>query len=407
MRFLLSLVLALGVAVPATAAPVLEKVIVLQRHGVRSPTKPPADLAAYSPTPFAAWPVAPGELTPHGATALTRMGEALRAHYAAMLPRADCRDTGRLFVWADNADSRTRQSGDAMAAALAPGCKVAAQFTPAGSDDVLFHPGDAFCPVDADEGGKAIAARLPMLLAAERKRYDGARARLQSLLDPSLSQDACANDSSKKCAIAADRNEVRKGKLAGTLAEGSTLSENFLLEYAQGLPDARVKDTASLAAIMPLHHLYADLARRTPLIAAHGATLIARQIRDALSPVPAFQGRAPVPADARFVLLAGHDTNLSNLGGMLGLKWELPGEPDVTAPNTALAFELWQDGKARFVRIVIWYQTPDQLRTLSPIAAHPPHVALSLPGCGRSCSLDKALKALDAPLIQECLKPLP
>jgi 4-phytase/acid phosphatase len=407
MRFWLSLALAWALAVPAMASPVLEKVVVLQRHGVRAPTKPLSDYAAYSPAPFAAWPVKPGELTDHGAAALARMGEALRAHYAVVLPNADCRNAGRLFVWADNADSRTRLSGGAMAAALAPGCGVTAHFAPDGRDDLLFHPGDDFCPVDAEKADAALRARLPALLAAYRKAYDGARGRLQSLLDPSVTEAACTGDGSKKCAIAAGRDEIRNGKLVGTLAEGSTLSENLLLEYAQGLEDARVKDPATLTAIMKLHHLYADLARRTPLIAAHGGSLLARQIRDALSPAPGFEGRAPIPAEARFILLAGHDTNLSTLGGMLGLDWTLPGEPDVTAPDTALAFERWRDGKARFVRIVIWYQTPDQLRTLAPIAAHPPHVALALPGCGATCPLEKALKALDAPVVQECLKPIP
>src|SRR5262249_27446678 len=86
MRFWLSLALVLAIPAPASAAPALEKVVVLQRHGVRSPTKPVSDYAAYSPTPFAAWPVKPGELTEHGAAALARMGEALRAHYASVLP---------------------------------------------------------------------------------------------------------------------------------------------------------------------------------------------------------------------------------------------------------------------------------------------------------------------------------
>lgn len=33
---------------------------------------------------------------------------------------------------------------------------------------------------------------------------------------------------------------------------------------------------------------------------------------------------AAVPDAAKFVLLMGHDTNLSNIGGMLGLDWSLP-----------------------------------------------------------------------------------
>ncbi len=75
------LVAVLLAASPAAAAPVLEKVVILQRHGVRSPTK--------ALEGWAQWPVAPGELTDHGAAALARMGDALHRHYARLLPKGD------------------------------------------------------------------------------------------------------------------------------------------------------------------------------------------------------------------------------------------------------------------------------------------------------------------------------
>jgi 4-phytase/acid phosphatase len=73
--------------------------------------------------------------------------------------------------------------------------------------------------------------------------------------------------------------------------------------------------------------------------------------------------------DLKLLGLAGHDTNLVLMASTFGLTWALPGEPDSTAPSTALAFELWRSGAHRYVRAVIWYETLDQLRSLKPALA--------------------------------------
>jgi 4-phytase/acid phosphatase len=336
------------------------------------------------------------------------MGDALRRHYMTLglLPKSGCAKD--IFVWADNSDQRTRRSGAVMAAALAPGCSVTAQMAPGEAADPLFHPAEDFCPIQPAEAQAALSARLPVLLAAHRVAYDASVARLQSVLDPDLKPESCIQG--KKCVVALNRNDVKDGKLTGTLAEGSTLAENLYLEYAQGMPQpgwGRVPDAAALAGFMPLHQFFADLTRRTPALAAHNGSLIARQIQAALAPVPAFAHEAPVPKDARFILLAGHDTNISNIAGMLGLDWSLPGEPDVTAPDSALAFEVWRDDRhARFVRLAIFYQTPDQLRNLTAFdAAHPlPHLDLALPGCASQCPLPVVSKKLAAAEAPACIK---
>jgi len=58
------------------------------------------------------------------------------------------------------------------------------------------------------------------------------------------------------------------------------------------------------------------------------------------------------PGDA-LLLLAGHDTNLSNLSGMLGLLWKLAGyQPDGTPPGGGLIFSVRRDaGGHYFVRL--------------------------------------------------------
>ena len=57
--------------------------------------------------------------------------------------------------------------------------------------------------------------------------------------------------------------------------------------------------------------------------------------------------------DVRILALAGHDTNIAVMGGLFGLDWRLPGQPDGTSPAQTLAFELWSDRGRLFVRPVM------------------------------------------------------
>jgi 4-phytase/acid phosphatase len=89
---------------------------------------------------------------------------------------------------------------------------------------------------------------------------------------------------------------------------------------------------------------------------------------------------------AAVLILSGHDTNLSNLSGMLGLSWHLPGyQPDDTPPGGALIFSLWQQpGTAKFfVRTQYLAQTLPQMRSATPLtlAAPPAKEEVTVPGC--------------------------
>src|SRR5690349_13103681 len=62
-----SLLLITGCFAPAHAEDSdLRYVVILSRHGVRSPTAKPEDLNRYSAEPWPDWGVGPGMLTPHG-----------------------------------------------------------------------------------------------------------------------------------------------------------------------------------------------------------------------------------------------------------------------------------------------------------------------------------------------------
>jgi 4-phytase/acid phosphatase len=408
-------------AAPVATGPwVLERAVLLQRHGVRAPTEGPAALARYSAQPWPTWPVGPGELTDGGRRALAAMASYIRARYAGLglLPTAGCPTSGGLYVWADSADQRTRASGAIMAAGLAPGCSITAQHAVTRRDP-LFHPG-GMCPLDARTAQAQIMARANGNLNKLGPQYERARQALQAVLWPGVRD---CDGSGARCSVVDGRNRLTiahgKLKLTGPLEVGASLSENLLLEYTDGLPSSevgwgRAASPERLAEILPLHGTSADLMRRTPEIAASGGTPLAHLmllLLEQRAAAGAFAAAPSVPSAARLVVLAGHDTNLSNVGSILGLDWTLPDEPDSTAPDTTLVLELWRnahDGH-QYVRAVVLYQTLAQLREEAMGARADPRapvahaLPVTFPGCTSSrCALSVVRARIESRMSRNC-----
>ncbi len=380
------LLLCLALASSASAM-TLERVVLVQRHGVRPPTSTNAELGVFSAAPWPAWPVAPGELTPHGALTVKLMGESLRAVYRAsgVLPVAGCPKAGEVVVWADGTDERTRHSGAVLAEALAPGCGVKAAWGEAHPRDPIFGeaPSGA-CSIDADRARDEMA-EAGRLVDKSRETRD-ALARLQAIIAP----DACRGGPGL-CLTSPPKETTAKS----AWGPAPSLAEDLLLEYAEGMPAAdvgwgRAASAATIAEVMPLHELHTASLRHQPYFAARAGAVMGRLVIAAL----AGESGPHSGPDVRVLALAGHDTNILLMAGLFGLDWTLPGEPDASAPATTLAFELWSDKGRRFVRPVIYYETSDQLRTLRPGRAE--KLALHFTGCDGgplgSCPLD-ALRA--------------
>ncbi len=180
-------------------------------------------------------------------------------------------------------------------------------------------------------------------------------------------------------------------ELTGPLSVGSTLSENLLLEYANGFQGADLGwgrlTRANLLKVLEVHAVYADMLRRTAYLArARGSNLLehlrlAMEQAESGKALPGALGR---PGDA-LLILSGHDTNLSNISGMLGLSWRLPGyQPDDAPPGGALVFSLWHDDTGQdSVTAQYIAQSLDQMRNAErlTLAAAPVIQAVSIPGC--------------------------
>src|SRR5215468_4002942 len=122
----------------------LKYVLLVSRHGVRSPTWTPERLNQYSAEPWPDWGTAPGNLTSHGRALMQLMGAYYREYLISegLLSRSGCTDAARTFFWADT-DQRTLETGRALSESILPGCNVKVQSLAEGENDPLFNPLDS------------------------------------------------------------------------------------------------------------------------------------------------------------------------------------------------------------------------------------------------------------------------
>jgi 4-phytase / acid phosphatase len=368
----------------------LQFAVVLIRHGVRSPTWEPGRLNGYSSAAWPDWGVAPGELTPHGRELMKGMGLFYREYFSALLAPSAC--DNKVYFRADSAQ-RTLETARAMAEGILPGCKVEIHANPQGESDALFEgSGSGTGPGEIKPDPKlalaAVAGRLgpepQAIVDAHRAAFDT----LNRLLNGTGNGTAKAAHSifDEPFALTTSKGTVA---MNGPLSLASTLSEDLFLEYADGMPAAKLGwgrlTPVNLLQVMSLHTAYADLMRRTPYLARiRGSNLLAyivKAMEQAAAGAPSGKAEAPL------LVISGHDTNLSNLSGMLGLSWLLPDyQADDTPPGGALVFSLWKSAGTYSVRLRFVAQTPDQMHDGAAASrAHPPAIAnVFVPGCSSS-----------------------
>lgn len=385
----LCLALATGIALSvAAAAPadsgtsgmVVERVVMLMRHGVRPSTKFPATPAGTTKEPWPTWTTAAGDLTPHGADGIRRLAAYDRTVLTeqGLLPAQGCAGADAISAWASGS-SRAIKTGKAFLEILQPGCGVALDHPADEEAEDQFHPSAAQSAIDGDRALAASQAMLPPgglngLIAARRNDFTI----LQRIVGVPVPTET------KLRATPGDKPDMKGG-----LSFGSTAGQTLLLQYLEGMPMEQVgwgrASKSDLQAILRFHPVKFQYETRAPYIAQHLAAPIVTRIVDALS------GKG-----GRVTLLFGHDTNIAALGGFYDMHWKMADYPrDDIAPGGAIGFELRRDNAGhRYVRAFQQAQTMDQLRTLAPLTSvsPPSRSYLPIPGCGTAkspCELAK------------------
>lgn len=376
----------------------LKFAVYLSRRGVRSPTGMPAQYNSYSFASWPVWDVPPGYLTAHGYQLMKLFGAYDRMELAkeGLLSASGCEDASKVTFYADS-DQRTRETGKAMAEGLFPGCHPDVQSLPEGTNDPLFHFHATETQLGANTPAQATAAIAGRLGGDPAHLTEAYRTQLEVLDTILATCGSAASSPQKRISLFEVPATLTPGsgghvaELRSPLNTASTLVENLLLEYTQGMEASSVGwgcvDGAKLRSLMELHTAATDLTERTPIMARIQASNLLAHISDAIAQAVTNEANHGVPGkrENRALFLIGHDSNLTNIAGLLNLTWIADGRRDDTPPGGALIFELWRDRKTgQFsVRTYFTVQTLEQMRSSATVTlSNPPErVPVFLPGC--------------------------
>lgn len=391
----------------------LRLVVYLSRHGVRPSTWTEDRLNAYAAQPWPQWSVPPGYLTPHGYDLLKLFGGFDRAALSktGLIAAEGCVDAAKTYIWADT-DERTLKSGHALAEGLFPGCPPVVESKAAGERDPLFHPGAGRPkPGRKDPAGTEQVNSVDPHSEAQQNEL---LSEMQHVLLGCSPADSCtpAHDPAIPLLgggpVAAGEKGDPGPEANQPLALGASFAEDFLLEYAEGMPSGQVGwgnvDELQVRRFMTLHTEHTEQTDRTPDRARMQASNLLFHIERTLE--QGVEGRAVEDAvgnrDSKIVILVGHDTNIAGVAALLGLHWTLDGRTDDTPPGTELAFELWQNDCGTYtVRVTVSMQTLRQMRETKDLtpAAPPAREVLTLKGCGAgavACGWNDFVRIVDS-----------
>ena len=413
--FALTLCCASFLAAQAVDDTELKEVIIFGRHGVRTPVLPNQTIDAFSALPFPAFSV-PGVsvLTPNGATNETNLGAYfhLWLKQEGLLTGNDAADASFVYFRATATplitDTAKAFWTGMLPAAGPPKINVVSQ----GSDPLFASVAAGVALLDYQMAVASVNGRLGANPQALATAYAPEFALTRSVLfhypvDAAPVPAAPAGkldvtDFTTTPIVVTAGNSASPINLGG-LNNVIYATDPFVMEYADGMPDAEIGwgqlTAAAISQNFRLYNLALDLEYRTPYLARVQSSNLASHIVRSL--VQAATGNqmpgALASPNTKVIALIAANTNIAGLAGLFHLDWLLPGyQADVSAPSGALVFELRQSQSTGeyIVRTSYVAQTMDQLRnqTALTLDAPPASAPVLIPGCSFDCPLEKFVR---------------
>ena len=392
--FLLALLMLVPAAFPLQAAAedstyTLDKVVILSRHGIRSPTATDSMLEEITPHSWFEWTSGPGELSLRGARLETFMGQYFRLWLEdeGLIPHNWQPEENAVRFYA-NAKQRTLATTRYFSAGLLPVSVIPIE-THAAYDtmDDTFNYALRYV---SDAYADAVTAEIDM--KAWDERLKNGIALVAEVADVEQSE---AYRSGKYGDLLHDESSVTVAQycdISGPIGTASAVADALVMQYYEE-PDAvkaafghelTEEDWVSIAEV---DDAFLSIFEGVPLISINLAYPLLQELENEMEE----EGRV-------FSFLCGHDSNIASVLVALGSEeYELPGSISAVAPiGVKLCFERYldDDGEAWYA-VNLVYQSTEQLREDIPLSLDNPPMKTAIRFLGIETNADGLIAEKD------------
>ena len=345
----------------------LKEVVVLSRHGIRSPlSNPGSPLDKSTPHDWYEWSSDVSELSLRGGMLETKMGQYFRKWVTSegLLPENYRSESDDIRFYA-NAIQRTIATANYFSSGFLPVADIPIEInSPYGETDTNFIPELKYLSEDLAKDAEAqMKEKIPDLT----ENYE----LLMDVLDYKES-DGYKSGELKELVKGDDTFKLEVGKepaTSGSLRSATSLCDALVLQYYEEADPKKAAFDHDLTSeqwtkISHIKEVYNNVLFGTPLLAPILANDTLKVIQSELS-----------EKDRKFTFLCGHDSTLGSvLASLHAEPYTLPDSIEENVPIGAkLVFEKWADqGGKEFYRIRMVYQSTDQLRSLSILSLDNP-----------------------------------
>lgn len=423
----------------------LLSVVMLSRHGIRSPTETLDTINMYTlrQDGFPVWPApadVPGNLSTVGEQNVAQLGGWYRDFYASrgVLPaKGSCPAAGTVFVYANNSErtiATARSYLDGMFLGESePGCGFQVTHSSAPMDPYILPTMAGVCKVDTAKDKAELLDKMGGDPASMTTAYAAQLQMLQTVTQ-CCQPSACAtnqNPTPDSCSLLDFPSVISVDEASGTVLFGplfsiaNSLTTAFQFQYAQGMPLTGCTTTrgaqcvgwgaippGGLDEMMKLHAMYMDLTCRLPSFAQAASSNLMWQLVGTLEQTVSGVKNAAIlaPAESKLTLFVVHDINIAAIAAFLGdVTWKAEGfQQNDPSPAGALVFELHKVKKSgqHIVRLFFVTATLEQMRNRTELTlqAPPQRIPLTIPPCnGLDCPYEQLKTFITGNVRQDCL----